>query len=195
MFGFGKKGKGTKEAQASAPASAPGQEALAAYDRFLEDLERQGAQIRKSAATLVALRSELRRDDDRYGRVIQDLDQRLVLARNRKDVPAEAVLRRDRREAEAAQTSTREALARAEEDATALLAAGADLSKRIAELKRERASARARLAVGHAVTNALRERYERFEQVMALEAARDEVEKAQALAQIYREDRAKEGSG
>ncbi len=184
MFGFGKKAKRTKEAEGVDP--------LAAYDRFLEDLEGQGAQIRRSAATLVALRSELRRDEERYTRALDDVDQRLTLARTRKDVPSEAILRRDRREADSALTSTREALSRAEEDATALLAAAEELAARVSDLRRERASAKARLTVGLAVTSALRQRQERFEQVMALEAARDEVEKAHALAQIYKADRSQE---
>ncbi|MGZ3461402.1 MAG: hypothetical protein ACXU86_23165, partial [Archangium sp.] len=80
-------------------------------------------------------------------------------------------------------------LHRAEQDGKLLQEAAADLGNRLAELRTERESASARLAVGGLVTGALREQVERFEKVLAVDAARDEVERAHALAEIYREER------
>jgi hypothetical protein len=86
---------------------------------------------------------------------------------------------------------TREALANAETNATLLLEVAESLGREVAELKAERQSARARLSAGVEVTEALRTRAAEFERVMKLDAARDEIERAQALADLYREDAAK----
>jgi hypothetical protein len=45
------------------------------------------------------------------------------------------------------------------------------------------------LAVGGAISTALREQVERFDKLLAVDAARDEIERAHALADIYREER------
>ncbi len=177
IFGFGKKKK-------KQPAADP----LAAYDGLIEDLERQGAEIRKSAATLLSLKGQLGRDLERYERRHRDVKERLEVADRKHDGRAQRTLERDRQEIERLLESTRRSLAAAEEDAKLLLDAAAELTDRIAELKAERNSAHARLSVDRAVSAALRERYEKFERVLALDEARDEVERARALADIYRED-------
>jgi hypothetical protein len=161
---------------------------VAAYDGFIESLERQAAEVRKSAATLLALRGELARDGERYQKRIKDLDERIDQAVTRGDARAEKTLRKDREEAEEMLEEAEKALAAANEDSALLMEAAEDLAKRGRELKAERMSARARMRVGAAVTGALARRTEEFDKLMALDAARDEVEKAHALADIYREE-------
>ena len=192
MFGFLKKKGGAKGAAKKAGPAGPA-DPLAAYDGFIESLERQAAGVRKSAATLLALRGELARDQERYGGRIRDLDGRVATAREKGDARAERTLLRDREEARELLEQSEKALASANEDSALLLEVAEDLGRRVRELKTERQSARARMRVGAAVTKALSQQAEEFERVMALDAARDEVERAHALADVYREDQDKKG--
>ncbi len=156
---------------------------LAAFDAMIASLERQGAAARKAAATLVALRAELRRDEQKYRARLGELE-----ARESGDPRVRSVMLRDAAEARGLLARTEEALAQAEADATVLLATAEALSRQLAELKEERQSARARFAGGVQVSAALKARAADFEQVMKLDAARDEIERARALAELYREE-------
>jgi phage shock protein A len=178
MFGFFKRKK-------APPAPV---DPLATFDRLIEDLERQSAEVRKSAATLLALKGELSRSVTRYTARLADIAHRRQTADDRGDAKGVGVMERDRVQTERLLESTRESLRRAEQDAGLLLEAAGDLGGRVADLRIERESASARIAAGGIVTEALREQVERFDRVMALEAARDEVEKAHALADIYRDE-------
>ena len=162
---------------------------LAVFDQLIEDLERQGAEIRKSAATLLALKGDLSRSVERYTRRLEDIASRKDVAASRGDAKSEAVLERDRAQAQALLESSRESLERAEQDSKLLLEAANDVAARVLELRTERESASARLTAGGMVTQALRDQVARVERVMALDAARDEIERAHALAEIYREER------
>ncbi|HEY0094753.1 MAG TPA: hypothetical protein VGB96_10525 [Archangium sp.] len=162
---------------------------LAAFDQLIEDLERQGSEVRKSAATLLALKGDLARSEERYVKRLQDLAKRRAVADEQGDVKIATTLERDRSQTEALLATTRESLNRAEQDSKLLLEAAADLGNRVAELRTERESASARLAVGGVVSTALREQVERFDKLLAVDAARDEIERAHALADIYREER------
>jgi phage shock protein A len=162
---------------------------LAAFDQLIEDLERQAAEVRKSAATLLALKGELSRSVERYSRRLLELDERSVVADSRGDSKISSVFRKDREQTEVLLKSTREALERAEGDARLLLEAANDVGARVLELRTERQSASARLVAGGLVTGVMRERADRIEKVLALDAARDEIERAHALADIYREER------
>ena len=82
-------------------------------------------------------------------------------------------------------------VAQAETNAKILMEAAEDLSKQLAELQEERQSARARLSAGVMVSDALKAQVANFDRVMKLDRARDEVEKAHALAEVYREDAGK----
>ena len=179
VFGFFKKKK-KKTPEPKDP--------LAVYDGFIESLERQGAEVRKSAATLLALRGDLTRDVEKYDRRSKDLAGRVRIAEEKADARASKTLRRDLEEAEGLREQSEKALVSANEDAQLLLEAAADTASRVAELKSERQSARARLATGLVVSSALRQQVEQFDKVIALDAARDEVERARALADVYRED-------
>ncbi len=161
---------------------------LAAFDQLIEDLERQAAEVRKSAATLLALKGELTRSVDRYSRRQAEISERLAVAEARGDGKSAAVLERDREQTETLLESTREALDRSEEDARLLLEAAHELGARVTELRTERQSASARLVAGGLVVGAMRERADRIQQALALDAARDEIERAHALADIYREE-------
>ncbi|MCP3143293.1 PspA/IM30 family protein [Pyxidicoccus xibeiensis] len=161
---------------------------LAALDQLIENLDRQAAQVRKSAATLLALKGDLSRGVERYTKRLEELASRRGTAEEKGDARAAAVLKKDREHAEALLATTRESLARADTDAKLLLEAAGELGDRLEELRRERESASARLTVGGIVTDAMRERVARFEQALVVDAARDEVERAHALADIYREE-------
>jgi phage shock protein A len=162
---------------------------LAAFDQLIEDLERQAAEVRKSAATLLALKGELTRSVERYSRRLLEIDERRAVADSRGDAKSSSVLMRDREQTETLLKSTREALERAETDSRLLLEAANEIGARVIELRTERQSASARLVAGGLVTGVMRERADRIEKVLALDAARDEIERAHALADIYREER------
>ncbi len=162
---------------------------LAAFDQLIEDLERQGAEVRKSAATLLALRGDLSRSQERYVKRLEDIARRRAVADEQGDAKIALALERDRSQTEALLNTTQESLNRAEQDGKLLLEAAADIGNRVAELRIERESASARLTVGGLVSAALREQVERFDKVLAVDAARDEIERAHALAEIYREER------
>jgi phage shock protein A len=162
---------------------------LAAFDQLIEDLERQAAEVRKSAATLLALKGELTRSVERYTRRLADIAERSQVAESRGDSKAVLVLHRDKGQTEALLKSTQESLERVEPDARLLLEAATEIGTRVQELRTERESASARLVAGAIVTGAMREQVERIEKVLAVDAARDEIERAHQLAEIYREER------
>lgn len=162
---------------------------LAAFDQLIEDLERQASEVRKSAATLLALKGELTRSVERYTRRLAEIAERRAVADSRGDAKSASVLLRDQEQTEALLKSTRDALERAETDAGLLMEAASEVGARVVELRTERQSASARLVAGGLVTGAMRERVDRIEKVLALDAARDEIERAHALAEIYREER------
>jgi phage shock protein A len=162
---------------------------LGVFDAVIASLERQGAEVRKSAATLLALRSELTRDQEKYETRLNNTRQRLDRASG--DAKAAKTLARDVEEAQQLLNTTKEAHAQAEANAKLLMEAAEDLSRQLAELREERQSARARLSAGVMVSEALKTQVANFDRVLKLDQARDEVEKAHALAELYREDAGK----
>lgn len=162
---------------------------IAVFDAVISSLERQGAEVRKSAATLLALRAELARDQEKYSERVLATKQRLDRALGEPKV--EKTLMRDLTAAQQLFESTKAAYAQADADAKLLMEAAEDLSRQLSELEGERQSARARLFAGAMVSDALRAQVANFDRVMKLDRARDEVEKAHALAELYREDAGK----
>ena len=136
---------------------------------------------------------DLSRAVERYTLRLEDLAGRYAVAASRGDAKSMSVFERDRAQAAALLESSRESLERAEQDSQLLMEAASDLGARVSELRVERESASARLTVGGLVSEAMRERVERFEKVLAVDAARDEIERAHALADIYREERGEKG--
>lgn len=161
---------------------------LAAYDGLLEDLERQGREVRRSAATLLALRGQLARGEEQQRSRLAQLRERIADAVAHGDVRSQITLERDAAHIEQQLASTTESLARASVDGELLLEAAGELSRQLQELQAERTTAQARLTSGLAVSQTLLQRTARVDKVLALDAARDEVERAHALAEIYRED-------
>ncbi len=181
MFGF------LKRKQAPAAAVDP----LAAFDGVIESLERQGAEVRKSAATLLTLRGELTRDQVKYQGRVDELSRKVEAAGTAGDAKLERALRRDHDEAVRMLERTREAWATAEANARLLMEAAEGLALEVSGLREERQSARVRLSAGVVVSEALKLRAAEFDRLMKLDAARDEIERANALAELYREDAAK----
>lgn len=179
FFGFGR-GKKT--------AVRPPVDPLAAFDALLEELEDQARDVRKSAATLLTARAELRRSVERYERMLKELTARQRLAKSRHDARAFGVLERDRAVAERQRDASHAALAQIEVDAELLTATAERLRGQTEDLRLERTSASARLVSGRAVYDSLREQADRFKHAVQLDAARDEIEKAHALADIYRDE-------
>jgi hypothetical protein len=161
---------------------------LEAFDSLIESLQKQGAQVRRSAATLLSLKGELARDELKYAQREEELGARLQAARAQHDGRAEATLGRDVLHARRLREQTLEARAQAEADAALLMETSQELARRLEELEAERQSARVRMSAGLVVSEALRRQAESFERVVALDAARDEVERAHALAELYRDE-------
>lgn len=168
------------------PPPGPPEDPLAAFDTVIASLEREGAQVRKSAATLLAVRSELLRDQEKYEQRMAAVKAKLELASA--DAKAEKTLRKDLLDFQQRLDRTKEALAQSEANATLLKDAAEDLARQLGDLQEERQSARARLKAGLVVSEALKARVENFDRHMKLDRARDEIEKANALAELYRED-------
>ncbi|MBK7860190.1 MAG: hypothetical protein IPJ65_16560 [Archangiaceae bacterium] len=168
---------------------------LKAYDGMIESLDRQAAQVRRSAATLLALKGELSRDRERYANRCIEIETRITTAAAKGDARAEKALRRDLDEARDLCGQSEKALQSANDDAQVLLASAEDLARRGRELKSERLSAHARLKSGQVVSQALKQQAEEFDRVMAIDAARDEIERARALADVYREEAEKKTRG
>jgi phage shock protein A len=163
---------------------------LAAFDGMIESLERQGAEVRKSAATLLTLRGELTRDQVKYRGRVDELNKRLDAAARAGDTKVERSLRRDLEDTTRMLERTLEAHATADTNAKLLMEAAEGLSREVASLREERQSARARMSAG-VVSEALKARTAEFDRLMKLDAARDEIERANALAELYREDQLK----
>lgn len=159
---------------------------LAAWDALIEALEAEGAAVRRAAATLLALQGELRRAAQRAEARAQQLSARAQEAARRGEAGAAALLAQDAARAQAAADEA--ALARVEEDAQLLVASATGLQERLSALRAERESARVRLRAGALVREVLQRESEHFGRRVALQAARDEVERAHALAELYREE-------
>src|SRR5690606_14579285 len=77
FFGFWRK----KRKERKKPA-----DPLAAFDQLIEDLERQAAEVRKSAATLLAIKGELTRSAERYTRQMADMAGRYKVAESNAEI-------------------------------------------------------------------------------------------------------------
>jgi len=161
---------------------------IAAYDARIDALAQRAQLLRRSAATLLAVR----RDLDRRGAELEAREEtaqkRAENARASGDEAAADVLTEDGKRA----ARDREPLAQQREkvarDATDLAEAVKSVEAESEELQRERDGAKVALAAGQAVLSAKPALTDHFDETLKLEAARDEVEKAHALAEIYRED-------
>ncbi len=179
MFGFFKK---------KSPSPAPRADPLSTFDEVIAAVERQATAVRRSAATLLALRSELSRDEAKYRARVASTQERLATPDLTPAV--EGTLRRDELEARRLLDRTVEAYAQADTDAKLLVETAEGLRAQLQALQEERQSARARLSAGATVSEALQKQVATFERLLRLDEARDEVERAHALADLYREEAA-----
>lgn len=159
---------------------------LEAFDTLIASMEKQGAEVRRSAATLLALRQSITHDQEKVDKRISTIEEKLSRAGD--VASARTVLERDLHEAQRLREKTLESFVEADRDAKLLLETAEQLGRDLSELKEERQSAKARLSAGLMVTEALRTRAASFDKLMKLDAARDEVERAHALAELYRDE-------
>lgn len=171
MFGFFKR----------KPAAPP--DPLASFDAVLGSMTRQGEALRKSAATLLALKAQLSRDDERLRLLRVEVQARLDQTT---DEQVAQTLRGDLLSAERRREAVLESRVKVEGDAALLLEAAREHTQRLEALAAERATAKATLSAGLVVSDALKAQVEEIDRVLALDKARDEVERAHALAEIYR---------
>jgi phage shock protein A len=164
---------------------------LAEYDGQVEALERDAAELRRAAATLLAHTSTLERDCTRQESERGELSARLDEATRAGDARAVKLLSADVNRVDEALRQSREALAQAEVEAQLLVDTARDMSAEVTRLRAERGAAKARLAAGRAAGQAFRTESARAQRTVALERARDEVERAHALAELWREERGK----
>jgi phage shock protein A len=161
---------------------------IRAYDALLEDLQRQSARVREAAATLLSARAHLEREIVRRRGHAREMSARAESAGAAGDSGSERVLRSDVDWAEQELKNLEESLARTSTDADELMEQAKELADRTHELRRERQLAAVSLNASTALAAALRARVDRIDRVLAVDRARDEVERAHALAQIYREE-------
>jgi len=162
---------------------------LALFDGAIEAAERDAGELRRSAATLLAHRGMLERELERLEAERRAVADRLDEALRAADARAARLLEADVRRVEAGLVSSREALARAAADAELLVEGARETSARVEALRAERAAAQARLLAGQAAGAAMQAEGARVVDELGLSRARDDVERARALAEIWREDR------
>jgi len=173
---------------------APAPDPIAAYDDLVSDLAGEAAELRRAAATLLTVRSRLGRELSGMEQVARVLRDRLDRARSAGDGRAAEVLDADARREDRRAEGIREELSRTETDVAQLEEAAARVAGQVDRLRSERDLAAARLTAGTALAaEAQRSRADRVRRLVAVDAARDEVERAHALAEVWREDRESSG--
>ena len=167
---------------------------IAAYDDLVSDLSGEAAELRRAAATLLTVRSRLGRELSGMEGLARTLRDRADRARAGGDGRAAEVLDADARREDGRATALREELSRTETDVAQLEEAARRVGHQIDRLRSERELAAARLTAGTALASeAQRSRADRIRRLVAVDAARDEVERAHALAEVWREDREPSG--
>ena len=161
---------------------------MEAWDRRIDALSGKGSELRKAAATLLALRSELERGVNTAKARMKDAGSRLeqAIAQSKQDVAT--VLEDDLEQARERADHLTAELERVVQDASALGLTAREIEKEAEGLRRERASAAARLMASKTVSGLAHALNDRLDEVMALEKARDDIERAHALAEICKED-------
>lgn len=171
-------------------AKAPPLDPLATFDGVIAALERQAGEVRRSAATLLAFRAELEREVAKQRDRLRAFEARLAEAERLGDDTAMATLGGDRDEARRRITEGEASLEGVASDARLLKETATSLARQVESLREERLGAQARMATGALVTEAMKAQAAQVERLLKLDAARDEIERAHALADIYREDAA-----
>lgn len=161
---------------------------LTAFEVAIERSEARAAQVRKAAAVLVSLQAELAAQREAVREETAELVRRREAAAREGDAAAVELLRADLRRAAERGEALARAVDRARADAEQLKAAARRLTVEVGQLRAERDSARLRLASGEAISAALhKSASQQLETSLRLDDARSEVERAHALAELYRE--------
>jgi phage shock protein A len=186
----------------------PAPDPIAAYDDLVSDLESEAAELRRAAATLLTARARLGRELEQAQKAAQQLRTRAAQAavaggsrssrprpanevrvEPRADAAAAEVLRRDAERLDRQAEGLREALAQTDVDVDQLKEAAVRVTSQVEQLRNERELARARFTAGTALAaEAMRSRADRVRRLVAVDAARDEVERAHALAEVWRDE-------
>jgi phage shock protein A len=168
---------------------APAPDPIAAYDDLVSDLAGEAAELRRAAATLLTVRARLGRELSGMEQVGRTLRDRADRARAGGDVRAAELLSADALREDGRAGGLRQELARTDSDVEQLEEAARRVADQVDRLRQERELAAARLTAGTALASeALRSRADRVRRLVAVDAARDEVERAHALAEVWRED-------
>ena len=161
-----------------------------AFDQRLDTLGARACELRRSAATLLAARGEIDRAIVAAKDAEQQARDRLGKAAGRADIAA--VLEADAARAAERQQALKEQREKLETEAKALAETVGKVEADAELLRREREAVQARWKASRTVTEASSKVLsDSFSELAALERARDEVERAHALADITREDLAK----
>lgn len=167
----------------------PPPDPLAAYDDLVSDLDAEAAELRRAAATLLTVRARLERETAQAEATGRALRGRVEEARRRSDARSVEVLTSDIHRLERHGDGLRESLARTETDVAALKEAAGRAAEQVERLRAERDLAAARFTASSTLAaEAQRSRADRVRRLVAVDAARDEVERAHALAEVWRED-------
>jgi phage shock protein A len=184
----------------------PAPDPIAAYDDLVSDLESEAAELRRAAATLLTARARLARELEQAEGGARQLRARAAESASlgarspspfrppdearmglRADTASEVLLR-DAERLDRQSEGLREALVQAEGDVEQLKEAAVRVTSQVEQLRNERELARARFTAGTALAaEAMRSRSDRIRRLVAVDAARDEVERAHALAEVWRE--------
>ena len=167
----------------------PPPDPIAAYDDLVSDLDAEAAELRRAAATLLTVRARLVRQQSQGETTARALRDRADQARGRGDAHALEVLTADVQRLRRQGDGLAESLARTEADVAALKEAAGRVAEQVERLRAERDLAAARFTASSTLAaEAQRSRADRVRRLVAVDAARDEVERAHALAEVWRED-------
>jgi phage shock protein A len=161
---------------------------LRAFDARIDELSGRASELRRSAATLLATRGELERGKESAAARAKQCRTRSEQAKKGDEAQARAVLMADAEAADQEARGFAEQLSKLDDDSRTIGETARKIEAELAALRQERASAEARLTAAAAVTGASRALAEKAQQIAALDEARDGVERAKALADVYRED-------
>ena len=160
---------------------------VAAFDAAIDRLERRAAKVRQAAAVLISMQAQTAAEVERARAQLEEISRRIGEAARAGDSRSREVLEDALRRAGEGKTALEAELARSRRDAEQLKEAARDLADEIAGLRREQAQVKVRLAAGEAITRAFHSRSDAFDAALQLDDARGEVERAHALAELYRE--------
>lgn len=161
---------------------------LQTFEGLINELERQATTFRQGAATLMSMRAELRESLAVAQAQMEEVQARWEEACVRPDgAPVAKVLAHDLEAIGQRVAGYAQQLARADADAALLLEGARAVQAELDRLHAERDHAAHTLTMDQTVSRTLRARVERMDASPALEAARDEIARSHALAEIYRE--------